>query len=354
MKANASVFAPNVRLNQAVRDFSAIPARLLGWYEAVFQSGDRTKPPSPFDKGVATPKAAQVLRVTTTAKSGLLIHEKLVGYAQDSVVRTFPSGVALLASGSLIDLGTKRQISTAASRDCEVVRMPSGWLIAELKNHAVSLRHIAEGTLRENKLPFNTTAQGILGSGDRIFLVTDLGLTEVKTHILSATKVIASVGETWGVLVNSTRWFSGVGVQNGLGAMFAILPFGEASVTQVRVRELDALRVVNAKAGHRFASFVAVNKSGGYVRLDLTFDRDYTSYTATQVDVDQPELNMAILPKGVVAAIEEDGVLLISVPTNKVANRIEDKQVSTDMVLSNWGDRVTYIQNGTVWSLRMN
>jgi hypothetical protein len=66
-----------------------------------------------------------------------------------------------------------------------------------------------------------------------------------------------------------------------------------------------------------------------------------------------PELNLAILPKGVCATIVKDGELDIFVPANGQLVRIDDGQIGADMFLSNWGDKVVYIQNGAVWSLRM-
>ncbi|MFZ8499081.1 hypothetical protein ACO1NC_13805, partial [Staphylococcus aureus] len=84
MKDGVSVFAPGVRLNRAVRDFSCIPGALLGWYEATFQRGERTQPPSPYDKAISAAPAARVARRITTA-SGSLAYDKLRSVAGDPV-----------------------------------------------------------------------------------------------------------------------------------------------------------------------------------------------------------------------------------------------------------------------------
>ena len=351
MKANASVFTAGVRLNRAVRDFSSIPVPLLNWYESTFQKGERVQPPSPFDTGITTPRAAQVLRVVTTGRSGALVFEKLLGTVGDEAVRTFHCGVVLLASGKLIDLTTKRQIGEIQSRGCEVVKVSDGWLIAEMEGREASFSYVEEGSLKSEKLALKLNGYNLLGYENRLFVVTETGLAEVKFHLFG--KPIASIDQTWGVMVNSTKWFHGLGVMDAMGAKFVITPFGEGSVAQERIRELDDLKIVMAKSGNRFVSLVGLDKSGNYHKVEITFDRDYKSHKVWKGDTDGPELNLAILPKGVCATIVRDGELDIFVPTNGQVTKVDDKQIATDMFLSNWGDKVIYIQDGAVWALRM-
>lgn len=351
MKANASVFQSGVRLNRAVRDFSNIPSPLRNWYEATFQNGKREIPPSPFDTGITTPQAARVLRVVTTGRSGTLVFEKLLDMAHDSAVRTFHCGVVQLSSGKLIDLATKRQIGEIYSRGCEVVKVENGWLIAEIKKREVSFEYIEEGSLKSEKLLLKLNGHQVVGYENRLFVVTEMGLTEVKVRMFG--KPVASVGQTWGVMVNSTKWFQGVGVMDAMDAKYVVTPFGETSVIQERIRELDDVRIVTAKSGNRFVSLIGLDKSGVYRKIEITFDREYKSHKVWIGDTDGPELNLAILPKGVCATIVKDGELDIFVPTNGGLTRVSDNQIATDMFLSNWGDKVIYIQDGAVWSLRM-
>ena len=80
---------------------------------------------------------------------------------------------------------------------------------------------------------------------------------------------------------------------------------------------------------------------------------DYSAYAAKAEAVDTPELNMALLPKGVGATIPDDGKLTIFVPQNGKVVEVQDRQLATDMVLYSWQDTVVYIQSGDVWKLRM-
>lgn len=353
MKAHASVFDKNVRLNRAVRDFSGIPGRLLDWYMATFAYGERSEPPSPYESGGATPAATRVLRVTTTNQTGLVVFEKLFGDRSDPVRRVFPCGVVLLESGRLIELSRGRHIASTSSHTCEVVKVQGGWLRGECegRRNTLMFHYINEVSLQEQECPVHVKGRHLVRYNDRLFVVTERGLTEMNLKILG--RPLLTVGNTWGVVVNSTRWFDGVGVQDAMGAMFIIAPFGEKACAQVRVRELDGLRVVMALAGNRFVVLTVLDQQGDYKKVELTFNRDYTSYTAWIGDVDTPDLNVALLPKGVSAMIVNDGQLDIFVPTNGSLNKVQDKDITADMILARWGDTVVYIKDGAVWSIRL-
>jgi len=347
MKANASVFAPGVGLNRAVRDFSCIPGSLLDWYHAVFQQGERTMPPSPFDTGNKTPKAALTKRVTISQASGMLICEKIFSETGDPVIKIFPCGAVLLRSGKIVELEKKWVIGMSKSGDCEIVRVENGWL----KSESNLFSYIRENTLKEEALALSVSGSRVFRYADRLFLVTEDGLTELTFMLLG--KPILSPGNTWGIMAKSMQWFDGIGVQDTVGAKYLVLPFGEKACAHVRAPDLDGMRVVNAKAGNRFATVIALDKAGDYHKFEFALDRDYHAYTLRKEAADGPELNLAILPKGVCASIIEDGTLDIFVPSSGVHKEIKGKQVTTDMALANWGDKVVYIQNGDAWSLKM-
>ncbi|MBI2591090.1 MAG: hypothetical protein HYW34_00190 [Candidatus Brennerbacteria bacterium] len=351
MKENASVFTPGVRLNRAVRDFSCIPGSLLGWYEATFQKGERIQPPSPLDTGKVMPISARVFRAVITEKTGMLIFEKLLAYPENPAVRVFYCGVVLLASNKLIDLATKRQIAIVSSTNCEVIRVNNGWLIGSIENREATFIYVNECNLLSETLQFRVQAHQLLGYENRMFAVGNSGLIEIKSKFFGE-RFIALAGQTWGIIVNSTKWFSGIGVLDAMGAKFIIAPFGENAVAQIRTRELDGIQIVTAKAGIRFASFIALDKKGDYRKIELAFDNEYRAYKTWIGAVDSSELNLAILPKGVCATIVKDGELNIFVPVNGNITKVEDNQIATNMLLSNWGNRVIYIRNGEIWSIR--
>jgi hypothetical protein len=352
MKANASVFAAGVKLSHAVRDFSCIPPNLLNWYEATFQNGERAIPPSPFQN---TGTVAQVTKIqrTVLTTTGSLKYERLLARTSDEAIRIFPCGVVLLASGQLYDLETKQNIGMATSRDCEVVSVDGGggWLKADWVNARLSFSYISR--LKKTEQPLTLQLQGhkLVRYENRLFVVTDQGLTELQLRMFA--QAVLGVGQTWGAMVNSTRWFDGVGIQDTMGATYVFVPFGTDACAQVRVKELDGLVPIAAKAGNRFVAIMTLDQtSGQYRKVELTFGKDYKSYQIWQGDADTPDLNMANLPKGVSAIVAEDGVLNIFVPTSGALSKINDKDITTDMILGNWENVVVFIRKGAVWTVR--
>lgn len=351
MKANASVFHQGVGLNRAVRDFRSIPGPLRDWYEATFEQGSRSIPPSPFDKGVsAIAPAARVYRSTNA--TGALVFEKLFDGSRDGAVHVFGCGVIRLSSGSLYDLATKRIVGKLDSTHGEVVRVPQGWLIADLVAGAPQFTYVDDRTLEREMLAVQIAGREFLRVGERLFVVGEEELSELSfMHV--GRPLLSVVRRTQILSPKATKWFEGCGVEEALGATFMVLPFGEESCVTVRVRELDGLVPVSGKAGNRFASLIAQNRSGEYLAVELTFTQDYSAFAAKMEKADGPELNIALLPKGVTATIPDDGELEIFVPPNGNAVKVRDKQLATDMLLCNWADTVVYIQNGDVWKLRM-
>ncbi|OGZ06662.1 MAG: hypothetical protein A3C93_00215 [Candidatus Lloydbacteria bacterium RIFCSPHIGHO2_02_FULL_54_17] len=350
MKANKSVFTSGVRLNRAVRDFRVIPPHLAQWYEATFESGLRERPPSAFASAVALGGAKTVLYAVTTG-AGTLVFEKLFDEPLRRVVGVWPSGVLRLKDDSLVELRTKRTISTNAPPRCEVVKVEGGWLIAHVENGTLAAEYIALATLLPTKLTLPIAAQGLFRSGDRLFVVTLRGITELTLRLFS--KPVLAVGGTWAVATNSTAFFDGVGVSDVLGAKFLVLPFGESACALVRAPELDSVAVVNAKGFGRFVAATVLSKTGDYKLLTFTFDREHGAYTFAGRIVDSPELNMAILPKGVAASIENDGVLSLTVPTEGRVVEVRDKHITTDMLLMRIDDQVLAVTGGALSSVRM-
>jgi hypothetical protein len=350
MKANASVFNKKVRLNQAVRGFGTIPASLRGWYEAVFEKGERTAPPSPLQAG-GVAVAARTMRVVQ-GPHGALSLEKLFERSGDPVIRIFHCGVALLQSKALIDLRSKRQIGNARALDAEVVAVEAGWLIADRENGTAVFTYVDDRTLEATPLALALAALRFLRHEDRLFAVMEGELIELK--LLLVGKPILSVGRRTHLLTpKSIKWFDGVGIQEAFGATFMIVPLGDDAMITIRTPELDALVPVSAKAGGRFVSVVGLDRSRSYRSFDLTFSADLRSYTVSAAAVDGPDLNVAILPKGVCATIPDDGTLSIFVPLNGQKRDVSDKAITADMELASWKDTVVYQRGGAAWKMQL-
>lgn len=349
MKDNASVFAKGVRLNAAVRDLNGIPGQLRSWYEAAFQRGERTVPPSPFAKAVAVQKTAVVQHVVTTGATGALVLEKIF---DGPVQRVWPCG-AVLSGERIVDVSRKRTLfQVPKASGCEVVRVAGGWVMAALADGAPRFWFADESGALPVALDLQLSGHALFRYADRLFLATDTALLELG--FVNAARPTLAVKQSISILhPQATRWFDGVGVEKAFGATFAVTPFGESACATVRVPELDGLEVVAAKSGRRFAAFLAEDRSGDIHKIELTFDENHASYKAWTGGADSHELNMAALPKGVCATIVKDGELVIFVPSNGAVKRVQDATISTRMELGNIGDTVVAIDGGALWSLKL-
>lgn len=351
MKKNLSVFAPNVRLNAAVRDISKIPGPLLNWYESVFQNGLRVQPPSPYDVTNKTPKAAVIQKAITTP-SGLLIMDVLFDSINDIPVQVYPCGVARLRSGKIVNLNNKKFFNKSFSDECEVVSTEWGYLVAEIDKVQGLVFSLVSNDGQVTALPSILKSNKLVRMFNRLFVVTPQGLSEVIVKKFSDPLLV--VQKTWQVLGQSTNWFNGVGVQDAMGAMYLIAPFDESACQYVRTPNLDGKRVINAISGNRYVALVVLEtKTGLYKKYEFVFNKEYTEYQCTIVDISTPDLNIAVLPKGVCATFVDDGRLQIKVPISGIENHINDTKIDNSFVLYNWENRVLAITGSKIWSVSL-
>ena len=349
MQENASVFRPTVSLNQAVRDFKCIPANLLDWYQATFEQGERSIPPSAVSSA-GMPVTAQVLRVTTTA-TGALRYERLL-LPDSPPIRIWPCGVVLLADGRLVDLQRKRSIGKLFSRNGEVVKVERGWLIGEAVGGTFGFKFTDETTFTITVLDLTIAAQALFRYGNRLFCVTEHELVEMT--FANPGRPLLSTGRRASTLQpKATQWLDGVGIATAFGSTFVVTPFGSQALMTTRVPELDGLKVIDAKAGERFVTVLGVTKAGQYLKTELHFTTNYSHYTAWQGQTDLADLNIAILPRGVCATIVKDGELTVFVPGTKTVTLVKDQMIRTDLLLGAWDNTVIGLDRQSVWSIAM-
>lgn len=353
MKENKSVFARGVRLNNAVRDFKAcIPDPLLEWYEAVFEKKERSIPPSALQVSVKNPTAAVVKRVIRASASDMLIIDLLYQSFSERPLEVYPSGIIRFPSGRLVRLNDGKELMTVSNGACEVAQTETGLLVATLPPEGkAAFSHIGTDNLPV-QLSLDIEALELIRYQERLFVLTEEELCELT--VMDMGKPLLLIKRQWPVMSASTRWYGGLGIQDSLGAMYLVLPFDLEACAYVRVPELDGKKLVDARSGKRFACLIVLDqKSGEYERYEFIFDGAYQTYQLTRTVVATPDLNLALLPKGVIASIPDDGTLAIRVPLNGDEKLVKDRRIASSWILGNWGDRVVYIEGAKVWSMKM-
>jgi|GEM_PF-941010 len=347
-----SVFDSGARMSKraAKRFHDDVPSPFANWFQDVFLEGKREEPPSPFDTGTAS-AAPIVLKVVKTVQGDTLRYERLLDGTGDSAVKVFPCGVVVRKSGALYDLNNKQKVGAVRSYRCEIVQVGEYWLVADWDGETCLFTAIHRNTHQVSMLKAPCVAKQYVRSEGRVFAANENGLQELELLVVGQTLLLGNK-TNWPAMPNA-RWFDGIGVTDVIGKTFVNLPHGEEAYVQLRVEELDGLKPVAAKAGNCYAVIIAADPKGEYRKIELTFaDGDYRSPKVWMGSVEGPELNMAMLnKKSLTLSVQEDGVLVAYQTAKGKATRFEDSNVTTDMNLGNWGNKVVFTRDGSVWSL---
>jgi len=278
--------------------------------------------------------------------------DRLYDAINDSPLQIYPAGVVRFSSGKLINLANGRELLHCKNSQCEVVSTDEGFLVAEANPREKIMCSLVTQQGKISMLDTSLTALKLFRCQNRLFVISEQGLVEITVKEVG--KPLLVIVNTWQVMINSTQWFDGLGIQDSLGATYLVTPFGEKAFAYVRVLELDKKKIVDGRAGSRYAVVIALNQQTGvYEKYEFIFNNDYTNYSVKISEVPTPDLNIALLQKGVVASLPEDGNLIISVPFNGQEKLVTDSRLQASWLLDNWGDRVVYTDKKAIWSMRL-
>ncbi|MBV9926145.1 MAG: hypothetical protein JOZ96_14090 [Acidobacteria bacterium] len=296
MRANVSVLRPEVKVPASCLPFHLIPPAYLDWYKAVFEEGKRLPPPADARAVVTTTAPAP------SAFAGSSLFELVLSKEfEDEIV--WHDGTVTVTRSS-VHCGGER--FTKPRADALVVLTPRlGHLVAAyIEAGTLRLRDLTDG----RDLPFYVHAEEAALCGGTVYIkqgeeVFFLEFLEFKGQILPGVRVAANV------MMNSTRVFEGLAVQNLLGTHYASIFPAPGVCHQVRLPELDGYQLLDARLCRNV--LLAVGARGGrYDRLVFRFADDFGSYdTRVGRDVTSTDINFTVLDTGVVLHLDEEGAL---------------------------------------------
>ncbi|MBM4375187.1 MAG: hypothetical protein FJ095_08890 [Deltaproteobacteria bacterium] len=298
MKHHASAFDPRVKLAPSALPLDVIPAPYRDYLHAVLQEGARDEAPPciaaspaeprPFTRPVAVGGSASLsLDMLITAPSRVrAVHE-----LGDGTVRIECHDALLDGEGRrLADLAPERLalvFSPRYGRPVTVERRPRGLALYDVdtQSYVEPPGQLDEVTVGGGRL-FGRVSDSLL----------ELALLEVGGSVIVTPRLVARV---W---PRATRLFPGLAVQSLLGASYLSLLGSDGGARQLRVRELDGYRLVDAHAD-RAVVVALVADAGRLDRLTLRVDPSTGSYDARwsrDVDADVPDL--VVLDRGLCLA----------------------------------------------------
>ena len=302
MRQNISVFHPDVSVPGSCSPFLTIPKPYREWYQAVFAQGKRCPPP---DMGTGNSVAVPVV-APLSGRDAMNIKE----------LRRFPAPVVApilqgLDYGAITTGGVFLGPRHFPLRPDVIVGATPRWnhLIAAWREG--STIHFFDLT-QNAALTATLSGDAIMSYAERLYVKSGDVLSEILFLELPA-GIQAALNPVADVLSGATTLYDGVAFQSLLGACYAAV-FPETGVCHnVRLPELDAYRIINARFENRVLMAVG-EKSGRYDRLVLRFDLNYRAYDLRTVpDVTQTDINFATLDNGVcVHAASDDHLELFA------------------------------------------
>ena len=342
MRANVSVLHPGVSVPPACLSFSVIPPNYLEWYRAVFEQGRRSAPPQDVQAvlSIVGPPATRAIgsrrfdiQEFREFDSEIIWHDGVITATQQSVYFNGqryarpPFDVKLIVTPrkrhliaayhdgtrlSFHDLTTNRLIETQI--DGEEVMLSHGQLYIKQHEHIFAIAFI--------ELPNNTV----------------LGLRSVAN-----------------VMMNSTRVFDGMAIQNLLGASYASIPSRSGGCHQVRLPEFDGAQIVNAKL-YRNVLVVVVTTAGRYDKYVFRFAKDFSAYDLRKLpDVMTSDIEFTVLDSDVVLhLIDDDKLEVFSRRKDSTQlSHLEDEALKEDLKLFHTGKQALMAKGSKLYKFKL-
>ena len=321
MLGNISVFNSNVGIPAACLSFDVIPQVYRSWYKAVLEEGQRVNPPTSLSTPIIiTPQVLKYVGSNVFDIKKVLSTDGNIFYSVDGLTAS-TKGVYFKGLKYTSDF----------VRSCFVTKERGYVITARIEGQSVRLRN---ETLKTN-IVLNVHAEDIMVYDNTLYIknlesIYKLDIMELANSVVASVKIVGAVTES------STTLHQGVAIQSLLGAKYvSVLDKG---CHQVRIKELDDLRVINAKYDNKVLVVVTENK-GVYDQLVFRFNDEYKYDLRVINDVDDKVTNFVCLDSGVVLHMVDDVLYLSS---NKVGadkiKAIQDPAVtSNSLLLKNHG-----------------
>ncbi len=348
MKANASVFDPKVKVPGAMLPIDSIPQAYKDWYKAVFHDGKRLMPPTGPVAVITI-----ITKVDKIAGSNKFDIDEIGDFSAlgdiSNVFYSFGTRVVKTIGGAMVGSVEWKDV------------LPSDRVgFTPEKNHAIRARvvedHVELFDLSFGK-PIKDTVPGtkIFVYDGRLFTQSGMDVYEIEFMELPLA-VRANVRQVASVMEKASRIWDGVIIQNLLDACYVSLFPEPKAHYQLRIKELEPYKLVDAKFEYGVLQVVGRDKDGKYDRLVFRFDDNLRYYDVRIVeDITNVGLNFTVLENGLCVQIDEDENVVIfrSKKDDAKMTIVKDPAITSDMQLFRWGGQVIATKGPRLLRLKM-
>lgn len=344
MLANASVLNPGVRVPAATLPFTVIPANFLDWYRAIFNRGMRVPPPMNFTEVlVLTP----VFKVKHQSGSNQFDIEEVQEYEDGEVVRVYP-GFTLTTEA--LYQGTRRIADAPPGAHLAVTATLGHAILGWLDGQQLRLQ---DATLRQD-IPTLLQAEALMSHEGRLILKQKDRLQEIE-FLEVGSRIVAGVRHIGNALENATQLFEGVAFQNLLGTCYASLFPRPFTCQQIRLRELEGYRIIDARIEGRVMMVVG-EKQGKYDLFIFRFTPDGTAYDMRRIrDITYTGINFTVLDNGICVHMNPAEVLELfqAVKDAPALREIDDPVVRGDIRLFKNGTQTLFARGNRLYQISL-
>ncbi len=347
MRANVSVLHTGVSVPPSCLPFSVIPPAYLAWYNAVFETGKRIRPPDSLIVKLTVSHSPTPLRIGSNSGSSSIF--------EVTELREFDGEIlwhdrSITVTKKSIYFGGRQyakpnfdvRVALTPRQQHVVVAFMDG-----LKPHFYDLTANVE-------LGPTIGGEAIMLNDGRVYLkqnehIVAVEFLELARHTLLTGRVVANV------MSKSTLVFDGLAIQNLLGASYAAIPIAPDVCHQIRLAELDGYQVVDARLMKNVLLVVAT-KSGIYDKLIFRFADDFSSYDVRVVaNIAATDIEFTVLDSGIVLSVTDEGDFEVfsRVKHSAEIKVIDDPAVEGDLRLFHVGTQALIARGNRLHKINM-
>jgi len=299
MEKGISIFDPKVSLPKSCNDFSIIPSSHLKWLKQVFVDNARCSPPSMGDiVSVAIPHTFNIISAT----------DAFITVLSEECPEVILNVFNFMGINFLIG---KKNIYKGRAKLPVIIDDAKKVLMCESNGVAPVVCILKDGIVSifddNGKDVGKIAAEDMMYRNGCIYTVFDGKLIE-NSFTRFGEKTVHGTRMALSVMDLSTQVFDGVIIQDLLGKKYVTIPYVKGSCQSIHVKELDGLRIIDARSERNVCAIIA-EKKGEYTRLVLSFDPSYAKYTIRIThDVSYCNMNLTVMPNGVAVLVSDSNV----------------------------------------------
>lgn len=351
MKDNISVFDPAVKVSSNIRSWSDIPKGLLEWYEQMFQTSNRSLPPTLYTASVKT--LQKMKSKTVVASNGKIRMDKLMEVSGD-IIHVYSDGSILTDTHLYLNGNMGRPIPR--SKDWKIFRVGTYFCLPSQQDYltCINADRLGDGMDRVHS---SSVIHKLMMTSERVnprlFAVHNSGMTELSLNKIGKDLTCFS-GQTWSFEPQACFIGDGVIIYDALGTPFVVLPLGEKGCIMEKCDKLQDRTILAAKAFRSFVTCLVKDRKGQNFTVQMYFDPSSgLLVNSWEQQTDDTELNFAVTEKGIVVSVTEDGCADIFSPAHNYGTRLQNKSITTDMKLFSYKGGIAFSLDNQLWSMSM-